>query len=643
MKATKILPCAMAFAIMAAAVCGSEVSTEQVQQALQKAAGHPRLLWPKDAEKQMQRRLESDPAAQAIYQAIQAQADKMLLQKPIEQIKIGRRLLDKSRTCLNRTLTLSFVYRMTGDKKYLVRAEQEMLTAAAFSDWNPSHYLDAAEMTAALAIGYDWLYADLSPASRRLICQAMIEKGIMPSFGEKEPGWVTTKMNWNQVCNGGLTLGALAIADDEPELAAKTVARAVNGIPYVMKVYDPDGAYPEGPGYWSYGTSYNVLTIAALSSALHTDFELSSMNGFSKTGDYFLQMTGPTGLFFNYADCGQRKGSFPELFWLAKHYNHPEWLFNERAFLAQWTSPEAIKSGGADGRFLPLLLIWTDSFDSPKKPRMLCWKSDGKTPVAVLRSGWDKDAAYIAVKGGGSGGNHAHMDAGSFVFDLDGVRWAQDLGSQDYNRIEQMGIRLFDMKQDSQRWHIMRYTNLWHNTLAVNGQLQSVEGSASIVHYADNQKIPQVILDLGSVYQGQLAGAFRSIELADARTVWIHDRLYGTDTDSIVRWSMVTQADISIQSDGNATLKKAGKTLAFSVRYLDDKDKSIPLKIWSAKPQSKLDEENPKTQILGFEIPVKAGRQIDYYVTLSTALQSKEKQDNSQSCPLPWPKEIGQK
>ena len=31
-----------------------------------------------------------------------------------------------------------------------------MLTAARFEDWNPSHFLDVAEMTFALAIGYDW-------------------------------------------------------------------------------------------------------------------------------------------------------------------------------------------------------------------------------------------------------------------------------------------------------------------------------------------------------------------------------------------------------------------------------------------------------------------------------------------------------
>ena len=32
------------------------------------------------------------------------------------------------------------------------------------------------------------------------------------------------------------------------------------------------------------------------------------------------------------------------------------------------------------------------------------------------------------------------MDAGSFVLDADGVRWAHDLGAENYNRIESLGM-----------------------------------------------------------------------------------------------------------------------------------------------------------------------------------------------------------
>ena len=47
------------------------------------------------------------------------------------------------------------IIHLTGDRAFSSRAEQEMLAAAAFTDWNPSHFLDVGEMTTALALGYD--------------------------------------------------------------------------------------------------------------------------------------------------------------------------------------------------------------------------------------------------------------------------------------------------------------------------------------------------------------------------------------------------------------------------------------------------------------------------------------------------------
>lgn len=81
----------------------------------------------------------------------------------MERIKEGKRLLAISRIALKRIYYLSYVYRMTGDKKYAHRAEQEMLAVSRFTDWNPTHFLDVGEMVMALAIGYDWLYDSLQP------------------------------------------------------------------------------------------------------------------------------------------------------------------------------------------------------------------------------------------------------------------------------------------------------------------------------------------------------------------------------------------------------------------------------------------------------------------------------------------------
>ena len=116
---------------------------------------------------------------------------------------------------------------MTGEKRYSDRAEAEMLKAASFSDWNPSHFLDVAEMTAALAIGYDWLYPKLSETSRRTIRTAILEKGLKPSFGKEHDAILNAPTNWNQVCHCGMAYGALAVAETEPDLARRTIERAV--------------------------------------------------------------------------------------------------------------------------------------------------------------------------------------------------------------------------------------------------------------------------------------------------------------------------------------------------------------------------------------------------------------------------------
>ena len=80
------------------------------------------------------------------------EAERQLATKPVERVLVGRRLLDKSRTALSRMMHLGLAWRLTGEKKYLERARAELLAVAAFADWNPKHFLDVGEMTAAVGI-----------------------------------------------------------------------------------------------------------------------------------------------------------------------------------------------------------------------------------------------------------------------------------------------------------------------------------------------------------------------------------------------------------------------------------------------------------------------------------------------------------
>ena len=255
---------------------------------------HPRILLTGGEEAQIKQSIATNPTWKKMHEAILQSADNLLEKPPIERIQIGRRLLDKSREALRRIFQLSYAWRTTGDAKYFARCEKEMLAISRFTDWNPTHFLDVAEMTMAMSIGYDWLYPKLSDASRKSISEAITYKGIYPSLDPLYNSWLSATNNWNQVCNAGITYGALAVYEDHPQLAKSLIERAVKSIPTCMVEYKPDGAYPEGYGYWGYGTSFNVMFLSAIEKVFGSDFGLNNTTGFLQTGQFFENMTGAT-------------------------------------------------------------------------------------------------------------------------------------------------------------------------------------------------------------------------------------------------------------------------------------------------------------------------------------------------------------
>lgn len=583
---------AMGIAI-AAALPALAMDTPNLKQALtQVAPQHPRLFFSGEQTAGLQAKITADPLLKAVFDRIQARAEDDQKRNPIKREKVGKRLLGVSRTCLERVAYQAFTYRITGAEAYLRGAEREMLAAAAFEDWNPSHFLDVAEMTAALAIGYDWLFNELSPESRQTIRAAIIEKGLKTSL--KGGWWVVTTNNWNQVCHGGLTMGALAVLEDAPKLAETIVARAIENVPRAMHEYEPDGVYPEGPSYWKYGTTYNVLLISALESALGSNFGLADAPGFNKTPEFYLHATGPTGLFFNFSDCGTRGGIAPAMHWFAARRNDPTLLWHEKKTLALFTTGEP---GGSWDRLLPFLLIWGRPIGEIKAPAALHWKGGGRTPIAVHRSGWDPQATFLGIKGGSPSSNHAHMDTGSFVLDMAGVRWAVDLGAQNYHSLESRGVNLWGKNQDSERWTVFRLSNFSHNTLVAGGQRQRVKGHAPIINFSSDPSAPYTIVDITPAYEGLLKQARRGARLI-GKSILVQDHIENLEQKTSVRWGMATHAKITINKNNTATLNQQGQTITLTVLSPENATLSV---LDIEKPPREYDAENPNTRMIAFE------------------------------------------
>jgi hypothetical protein len=573
-----------------AAIANAQLVTADI-----KLPAHPRILLLAGQEKELLVNINADANLLKVHQAIINNCDAMINIQPVQYQKIGKRLLGISREALHRIFYLSYGYRMTHNDLYLKQAEKELIAVSSFADWNPTHYLDVGEMTMAVSIGYDWLYNDLSESTKVLVRDAILNKGINTSLDKAYNSWLRVINNWNQVCNAGITYGALATYEDHPELSVQMINRAISSVDLPMEAYAPDGAYPEGYGYWEYGTSFNVMLISVLETAYGKDFGLSAKLGFLKTPGYLENMTGARGKAFNYSDSGEGQDFNPAMFWFANKLNDPSLL---------WTQKEQLATRAVSrNRLLPAALIWSKGIQSAKitPPKTTSWVGGGLNPVAMMRTAWgDPNAIFVGLKAGSPAVNHAHMDAGSFVMEADGVRWGIDMGAQDYESLESKNVDLWNNKQNSQRWQVLRYNNYNHSTLTIDNALQLVKGSATIVSSSAKPAFQNAIVDLSTIYADKVAKATRGVAIVDQKYVVVRDELESLDSIT-VRWSMVTSATVVIDKN-SATLTKDGKTLLLqaSGKFL------VEMKTWSTAPKMDYDAANPGTCIVGLEMKIPA-------------------------------------
>ncbi len=545
-------------ACLAAAPCG-RAQPAQMLNALR--AGHPRLLLTSQDQARLAERAASDTLLALLLKETQVRANRALSEPTVRYELVGPRLLAQSRSAIDRILPLALTYRLTRNHVYLERAAQEMRAAAALKDWNPSHFLDVAEMTTALAIGYDWLKLGLTEEERAAVRTAIIEKGLQPGLRayRENAFWVKDRpSNWTQVCNAGLLLGALAVAYEAPDLAEAVVRNVYASIPHGMESYRPDGQYVEGPSYWEYAATYNALLIEALRTAMGEDWGLPEAPGFAATADYFIHMITPARRLYNYADGGPGFGTAPVLGWLARNFERPDQAAFYRALLRERLQAPPAKPGKnlLGGRFLALEALWCPPEPSGRlRPAPLDALFRGEGDVAALRSSWRGDALYVGFKGGKNNASHAHLDIGSFILEADGVRWALDLGPDDYNL-----PGYWSFGEDGKRWSYFRLNNLSHNTLAVGGKRQKAAAVSRATAFASTPARAHAVMDLSEAYAGQAARVRRGVALLNRRRVLVQDELEGVQEGAEVRWAMATEAEVKI--DGRrAALTQGGKTL----------------------------------------------------------------------------------
>jgi autotransporter-associated beta strand protein len=494
------------------------------------AQDHPRLFATAERFAKLKAAYLSPTASQAKTWAQNAitSANGILTAVPVVYAPDVRSvILAQSRSVVDRMYKLGLAWQLTGDAQYAERAWTELNTVAdntLFPNWNPTHFLDTAEMTHACAIGYDWFYHYWDATRRTTIRTAIINKGLTPGLSQftSNAGWSQSDgNNWNQVCTGGLSMGALVVGTESEALVENILNRSINSTRPCWKHFTTDnGAWYEGPGYWGYTTEYGMRMLAGLEWVLGSDFGISNTQNVSESGYGPINSLGTSNVIFNYADAGAGGGTRgPQFQWMARRYG-----------IAAYDGWENTGSGSA------LSALWWNDHASitvannGSAADMAFHGEEGTAfeaqEMVTMRGKWnDSRATFVGTKGGQMGADHGNLDAGTFVLDALGKRWFHDLGGDNYALTNYFNGTPNASGVD--RWDYYRMRPEGQNTLAINP-----DGTAGVVLNA--------VAPL-TAYQSELggSGSFSIHDLTPVYTgmskVWRGVRLMGARDEVLVQ------------------------------------------------------------------------------------------------------------
>ena len=249
--------------------------------------------------------------------------------------------------------------------------------------------------------------------------------------------WTKVTHNWNAVCHQGVIGSALSQVEDA-DLLARMLWLARQSLPLFLGGFAKDGGCSEGIGYWSYGFGWFTLLNEQLEK--RTGGELSLFEGDEHVRRIALfgpRMSLAGGKLVNFSDNGA-EGTLggPLLDYLGRRLNEPDCTRESaKGYRHVIESGIAIDGERCDIFYLGRLFLRAP-LELPAKshaPAADCFLPDLAVLVAhgIDRRGhvWD-----FAAKAGHNDEHHNHNDCGSFLLNIDGVRFVAEIGAPEYDK-----------------------------------------------------------------------------------------------------------------------------------------------------------------------------------------------------------------
>ncbi|MDQ3040927.1 MAG: DUF4962 domain-containing protein [Acidobacteriota bacterium] len=372
----------------------------------------------------------------------------------------------------------AFIYKMTGDKKYLDAAKKYMDAAVSYDVWGysynkPNVDLAAGHILYGMSWAYDLLYHDLTETERTKYREKLIKQArlLYDFFKPKNGKTYAYSQNHTFIPISGLAVTAYALMGESEE--AKDWAAASRAIfDRVLATYSQDGYYYEGMEYWIFSMPWMAHYMDAHHHATGENL-YATTPGFETAHKYVAHATLPGGEFnFDFGDIyagnvtrsrkgddyererigGKFRTNYNILYNLANRYRN-----GEIQGVADW-----LKSKGQVNAEEIWTFIWYQpQIKSVSIDKQTRWHFFPDHDIAYWRSSWRDDATAFAFKSGAPEGHaaneslkafpdwrlssgHAHPDAGSFIIWANGKYLTGDSGYAGVPLTEHHNTLVFD-------------------------------------------------------------------------------------------------------------------------------------------------------------------------------------------------------
>ena len=438
-----------------------------------------------------------------------------------------------------------------------------------FPDINPWHDLDFGFFCQGYAIAYDWMYDAWSSTQRNTLEKAIKIQCFRPandSYTDNNRNanqtssdgvvmGVYTNHNHNPIVNSGITMAALALMDKYPDITTSLCHDAFICLERDLNVYGNSGVSSEGLEYMLLSINNLSMMFSSLETSLGKLYGLDTCPGFAdgRVMNAIRGMESDVGS-FSFSDTYDSFISNPGELYFCKHYN----LHGYRNDIL-----ERLKN--------------TQKNNFTYNVQLLCWNEDeskdckitldrdmvvgGNKSVtdnlafATYRNSFENGQSFAGIKAGKTVKDFfVHLDQGSFVYNALGVKWAADMGKDNY------GLSGYSSPAGG-RWNIFRLRPDGHNTLLINPNKNDcgyeLEKTASLTTDVSDTEAMAVV-DMTELVSKKANSEKRAMLLTDNRLSLVIRDEVSLKESSDLYWIMYTEQNVKIENN-SAVLSSGDK------------------------------------------------------------------------------------